>query len=170
MAISKVNYGGKTLLDLTGDTVTADKLAKDVTAHDKTGVKIIGTMDVASPTIANNIITFEYTPTKKTLDISHDVLVGAGIDTEDKFFKIIGISIFPKNGDVDWFCVNYGGVLNKASFIQNLPYMHSMPSSGVLAFYNLSGALPYTIALQTSNSDDVNAVNKTFIVTLLLSE
>lgn len=127
-------------------------------------------VDVASSMPDTNVLTFEYTPTTKTLDISHDVLVGAGIDTEDKFFKIIGISIFPKNGDVDWFYVNYGGALDKASFMQHLQYIHCMPKSGVLAFYNLSGTLPYTIALQTAGADDTNAVNKTFIVTLLLSE
>ena len=33
--ISKVVYGGKTLIDLTADTVTADKLLSTYTAHDK---------------------------------------------------------------------------------------------------------------------------------------
>ena len=35
--ISKVVYGGKTLIDLTADTVTADKLLSTYTAHDKSG-------------------------------------------------------------------------------------------------------------------------------------
>lgn len=43
MAINKVIYGGRTLIDLTGDTVTADKLLKDSTAHDKSGAAIVGT-------------------------------------------------------------------------------------------------------------------------------
>ena len=30
MAINKVIYGGDVLIDLTGDTVTADKLAKEI--------------------------------------------------------------------------------------------------------------------------------------------
>lgn len=33
MAISKVIYGGETLIDLTADTVTADKLLVGYTAH-----------------------------------------------------------------------------------------------------------------------------------------
>ena len=33
MGINKVVYGGKPLIDLTGDTVTADKLLEGVTAH-----------------------------------------------------------------------------------------------------------------------------------------
>lgn len=43
MAVNKVVYGGNTLVDLTGDTVTADKLMQGYTAHDKTGTVIIGT-------------------------------------------------------------------------------------------------------------------------------
>lgn len=41
--ISKVVYGGKTLIDLTADTVTADKILKGATAHDKSGAPITGT-------------------------------------------------------------------------------------------------------------------------------
>lgn len=40
--ISKVVYGGKTLIDLTADTVTADKLLSTYTAHDKSGAPITG--------------------------------------------------------------------------------------------------------------------------------
>lgn len=48
--INKVIYGGKTLLDLTADTVTPDKLAKGITAHDKTGATITGTSTKDSDT------------------------------------------------------------------------------------------------------------------------
>lgn len=34
MAINKVIYGGETLIDLTSDTVTADKILSGFTAHD----------------------------------------------------------------------------------------------------------------------------------------
>lgn len=40
---NKIIYGGKVLIDLTSDTVTADKLAEGITAHDKTGAIITGT-------------------------------------------------------------------------------------------------------------------------------
>lgn len=43
MAINKVIFGGETLIDLTSDTVTADKLASGETAHDKSGAIITGT-------------------------------------------------------------------------------------------------------------------------------
>lgn len=42
MGISKVIYGGTTLIDLTGDTVTADKILKGYTAHGKNGGALIG--------------------------------------------------------------------------------------------------------------------------------
>lgn len=43
MAVNKVIYGGRTLIDLTSDTITADKLAKGVTAHGADGNPITGT-------------------------------------------------------------------------------------------------------------------------------
>lgn len=45
MAVSKVVYGGETLIDLTADTVTADKLLSGFTAHGKDGVAITGSCD-----------------------------------------------------------------------------------------------------------------------------
>lgn len=42
-AINKVIYGGRTLIDLSGDTVTADKILDGFTAHDKKGETITGT-------------------------------------------------------------------------------------------------------------------------------
>jgi hypothetical protein len=43
MANSKVVYGGRTLIDLTADTVKADKLLKGYTAHGDDGEPITGT-------------------------------------------------------------------------------------------------------------------------------
>ncbi len=40
--VNKVVFGGETLIDLTGDTVTADKLLSGVKAHDKSGAVITG--------------------------------------------------------------------------------------------------------------------------------
>lgn len=42
MAVSKVSYGGNTLIDLTGDTITADTLLSGITAHGADGEPIIG--------------------------------------------------------------------------------------------------------------------------------
>jgi hypothetical protein len=45
MAISKVIYGGETLIDLTADTVKKDKLLKGCTAHGADGEPITGTCE-----------------------------------------------------------------------------------------------------------------------------
>lgn len=51
--VNKVVYGGKVLIDLTADTVTAGGLAKGVTAHDKSGAAITGTDTRDSDTSAD---------------------------------------------------------------------------------------------------------------------
>ena len=45
MAVNKVVLGEDTLIDLTADTVSADKLSKGVTAHNMAGEPIVGTME-----------------------------------------------------------------------------------------------------------------------------
>lgn len=50
MAKNKVIYGSEVLIDLTADTVTAETLAKDITAHDKSGEIIVGTSTKDSDT------------------------------------------------------------------------------------------------------------------------
>lgn len=62
MAVNKVVYNAKVLLDLTSDTVTADKLASGITAHDKSGAKITGTM----PVVATNVKNYELTIAKSS--------------------------------------------------------------------------------------------------------
>lgn len=46
---NKVVYAGKTLIDLTEDTVTPAALKSGVTAHDASGAKITGTLDTTPP-------------------------------------------------------------------------------------------------------------------------
>lgn len=41
--VNKVAFGGNTIIDLTADTITPDKLAYGATAHDKSGAPITGT-------------------------------------------------------------------------------------------------------------------------------
>ena len=50
MAISKVVYGGNVLIDLTGDTIKADKLLKGYIAHGADGEVINGSCDFDSNT------------------------------------------------------------------------------------------------------------------------
>lgn len=50
MSYNKVIFGGNTLIDLTGDTVTADKILKGYTAHDRSGASIEGSCEFDSDT------------------------------------------------------------------------------------------------------------------------
>lgn len=43
-----VIVNGETILDLRSDTVTPDKLAEGIKAHDKSGAPIVGTMSGGS--------------------------------------------------------------------------------------------------------------------------
>ena len=45
MAISKVVYGGNTLIDISGDTVNAARLKAGYTAHNSAGNKVTGTLE-----------------------------------------------------------------------------------------------------------------------------
>ena len=50
MAYNKIVYGTKVLIDLTGDTLSEDKLLKGITGHDKSGNVVTGTCDYDSNT------------------------------------------------------------------------------------------------------------------------
>lgn len=47
MNVNKVEYSGKTLIDLTSDTVTPDSLLSGATAHNSAGEKISGNVDLS---------------------------------------------------------------------------------------------------------------------------
>lgn len=44
MSINKILYGNEVLIDLTSDTVQADKLLQGYTAHDNSGTVIFGSV------------------------------------------------------------------------------------------------------------------------------
>lgn len=53
--ISKVVYGNETLIDLTSDTITADKLLKGYSAHGKDGAPISGSCEYNANTSADTV-------------------------------------------------------------------------------------------------------------------
>lgn len=59
MAINKVIYGGNTLIDLTGDTITTSDLLYGVTAHDKSGASITGSCTYDSDTSGDTAVVAE---------------------------------------------------------------------------------------------------------------
>lgn len=52
MAVNKVIYNGKTLMDVTSNTVTAETLSAGVTATAADGTTITGTMKVVDYTLS----------------------------------------------------------------------------------------------------------------------
>lgn len=64
MAKNKIIYGGQTLIDLTADTVTADKLAYGYTAHDRAGDIITGSNTYDADTSDANAAASEILLTK----------------------------------------------------------------------------------------------------------
>lgn len=64
MAINKIIYGGTTLIDLTSDTITADKLAEGYIAHDKSGAVITGTNTYDADTTDANAVDAEILTTR----------------------------------------------------------------------------------------------------------
>lgn len=82
--VSKVVYGGKVLIDLTGDTITADKLLAGVTAHGANGAPITGTC------------TFDVDSTDADVQVA-EILVGKTAYARGT--KLTGT--MPNNGGVD---------------------------------------------------------------------
>lgn len=57
--VNKVVYNGTTLIDLTSDTITPDKLLSGYTAHDKSGATITGTNTYDSDTSDDTVAVAE---------------------------------------------------------------------------------------------------------------
>lgn len=82
MAVNKVMYGTKTLIDLSNDTVTPDTLFKGCTAHLADGTIVIGTL-------FNN-----YPDEQCFYDTLHDL---NGTELEDSSgFEIKGKTVYKK--------------------------------------------------------------------------
>ena len=70
MAVNKVVYGTTVLVDLTKDTVTADKLLKGATAHDASGEPITGTLEAGSGGSSNNCEAYHITSASAELNFT----------------------------------------------------------------------------------------------------
>ncbi|MCR4963281.1 MAG: hypothetical protein K6B40_05305 [Firmicutes bacterium] len=72
MAISKLVFDGVTQMDLTGDTVAADKLLDDYTAHGADGEPVTGTYVAPAPTL---LATATYTVNTSSTQLLLAVLI-----------------------------------------------------------------------------------------------
>jgi hypothetical protein len=140
MRVSKVVYGNDTVIDLTGDTITADRLRAGYTAHGADGEAITGTLNTASlecKTLrcgwvgrGNGIWTYE-NPTDALADMYHVVAgheywltLGANVGTRFRvMFTTVDVSSLT-SGTVTGTAVNTKNFDNPASFL-NLWYTPS---------------------------------------------
>ena len=138
MAVSRVDYGTRTLIDLTADTVTAEEIRAGYTAHKADGEQITGTLKTAAlePYIeelncgwvgaANGLWTYE-NPTNTYVDIytvqgghSYFLTFGANVGTRARaMFTTVDVSTVTYK--VTGTAVNTKGYDNPVSYY-NLTY------------------------------------------------
>lgn len=128
MAVNKVVLGDQTLIDLTADSVTPDKLFKGITAHNMKGESIVGTMEAGGGRGP--------TPAELTL-------------TGDCSYRFY-------NGNWDWFLTKYGSQITtnnvgncKRMFqntqIQSIPFNINFGTSTADLDLMFNGALLRTL-------------------------
>ena len=80
MGVNRVDYGGNTLIDLTGDTVTAQSLLAGFTAHGADGEAIIGTATGGGTHVGNKT---------KSLSSNATSISFTGLEAQPKAFMLI---------------------------------------------------------------------------------
>lgn len=91
MSVNKVEIGGETVLDLTGDTVTSDNLAYGITAHGANGEVIVGTKKFCRI----------YSTTNPALTASAGAFTWTVPATDHGFTsKVLGISLYDSEGQM----------------------------------------------------------------------
>lgn len=85
MAVNKVEYAGKVLLDLTEDTVAEEHLLEGAVAHDKTGKQIVGALiNLAEDTVApENLLAGATAHDSSGQRIVGTMIQSSGTDTSD---------------------------------------------------------------------------------------
>lgn len=76
MATNKVVYSGRTLIDLTDDTITEEALLRGYTAHKADGTQIVGTAFADYPERYSFLDPLQDSNGEKILDNSNNVLQG----------------------------------------------------------------------------------------------
>ena len=142
MAVNKVVLGENTLIDLTADSVTPDKLSKGVTAHNMAGEPIVGTMEAGGrgPTPAELTLTgncsyrfyggnWDWFITKYGSQITTNNVAAC----TDMFYNTQLQSI-PFNINFGDSMVNLGSMFYGAS-LKTLPYLYNPKPLGIITMF-----------------------------------
>ena len=78
MAVNKVIFGGATVIDLTSDTVTEDKLVSGATAHNAKGERITGRARITASDDGNGNVTIT-------------MVIGRAVQSVEGLFLVIKI-------------------------------------------------------------------------------
>lgn len=126
MAVNKVEFGGETLIDLTGDTVKSGVLLKGETAHGADGEPVEGAM-VAVPTTTSLAVTEEGV---SALDgtvgkVLNDKFGGCSFEQDGEDFYIVGAdSVRKKLGSAS------GTLTIKCSYVVRVGYAQTAGNFG----------------------------------------
>lgn len=140
MAINKVTLGGNTLIDLSGDTVSADKLAEGYTAHDKAGNPITGTMPASGISINGRTETRYANGNISAGDFVSSLPYSHSVDVEGEFNFGYPYLIAVKHyiDDVYIFCYGKIASLNSDNvdvYIQAVKMQGFVPRSKGASYY-----------------------------------
>lgn len=167
MAVNKVIYDGATLVDLTGDTVTADNLAAGVKATGADGKPIVGllpkvTIDTElSTTITNPVQNKTITAALSNLDI--DIATN---DEIDNALNVAGSGDLPTTGGIVPIAMGGTGATTTAGARTNLGVSATADFANV-AFSGVYDDLTGRPAIPSQTSDLAN--NSGYITSSALS-
>ena len=85
--VNKLLITGKVVFDVTNDTVTPTDMAKGVTAHDKSGTEIVGTVEVGHPTTKSSDVYAEFDETPLPGGSIYKTLSLTGKSTDDVLMR-----------------------------------------------------------------------------------
>ena len=149
MAVNKVVLGEDTLIDLTADTVSADKLSKGITAHNMAGEPIVGTMEAGGGSIDttyyidkeinysnNNGFSF----VSGTSTLTQDQLDHIDTEPENVVFRVkIGSTTYGRNQTVYF---QYSGLSYSKQYICRDVEVFSWYTTGVYEYTYLVIGIP----------------------------
>ena len=151
MAINKVEYGQKTLIDLTSDTVTKETLVKGTSAHNAAGEQIEGVFD---PT--------EYL--KKSGGDAKDVVsTFSSSDTDDSVSEWTSVSVLSSGEKLS-------SLFNKIStMFRNIRYLYKLIGSTDISELSEDGTITKSLTTLNGNLNKIVVISEKINITTTIN-
>ena len=151
--VNKVQLAdGTTVIDITGDTVAANKMLNGITAHDASGAAVTGS--IQNGTITRNT---SGGTSSGTIDRGYQIKVGAGYYPSDLYYTAednYGDLQIAENSDAET-AINCDGYSTVSIFGINVP----VPSSGDNHFFiklpNGNGTVTFAFYVDSNGNVDI---------------